>query len=400
MKAVGVAGVGSVIASSQVLAQSATPEPAAAAAPSASVPQMPLHPFGKTGVKVPMLGLGGIFDIAANQLVLQRALDFGVTYWDTASGYTNGNSEKGIGMYFEKNPEVRKRIFLVTKASGPHSPEGLTATLQESLQRMKTDHIDLYFLHGIRGGHELTDEIKGWAEKAKAANKIRFFGFSTHGGMEGSLQEAARLGWVDAIMLKYDYRLMRTDEMRAAMDACHQAGVGLTAMKTQGGGPFRPNDEADNKLAAHFIQRGFTPHQAKVKAVWENPQVACVCSQMSNLNVLESNVAAALDKTKLTAADHAALKQYAADTRSRFCAGCAQRCEGALQGAAPVADLMRCLMYHRHYGDRELALSVFRSLPAETRSKLPVLDFTPAEEACPHRLPIGDLMRQASRLLG
>src|SRR4029077_3452931 len=150
------------------------------------------------------------------------------------------------------------------KASGSHSPEGLTATLEESLHRMNTDYIDLYFLHGLRGGDEFTEEIKAWAEKAKAAKKIKFFGFSTHGNMEGSLQTAAKVGWVDGLMLKYDYRLMHTDAMRAAMDACAKAGVGLTAMKTQGGGPIRPENEADLKLAGQFVQRGFTSQQAKV----------------------------------------------------------------------------------------------------------------------------------------
>ena len=67
-----------------------------------------------------MLALGGIFDITTNQLVLQRALDFGVTYWDTANGYTNGNSEKGIGMFFEKNPTCARRSSSSPRPAVPH----------------------------------------------------------------------------------------------------------------------------------------------------------------------------------------------------------------------------------------------------------------------------------------
>src|SRR4029077_14840764 len=156
------------------------------------------------------------------------------------------------------------------------------------------------------------------------------------GNMEGSLQTAAKVGWVDGLMLKYDYRLMHTDAMRAAMDACAKAGVGLTAMKTQGGGPIRPENETDLKLAGQFVQRGFTSQQAKVKAVWENPQIASICSQMSSINVLESNVAAALDKTKLTAADHAALRLHAAETHGHYCAGCTHLCETAIDHEAPI----------------------------------------------------------------
>lgn len=396
VKIAGIVGVGSALVARRAVAQAAgtatTPENVAS-------PTVGLRTFGKTGEKVAMLSLGGIFDITSNQLVLQRALDFGVTYWDTANGYTNGNSERGIGMYFEKNPSVRKKIFLVTKAGGPRTAEHLDATLQESLNRMKTDYVDLFFLHGIRSGDELTPTMKDWAEKAKASKKIRFFGFSTHGNMENSLQAAAKLGWVDGIMLKYDYRLMRTDNMRSAMDACEKAGIGLTAMKTQGGGPVKTETEADLKLGGHFVKRGFTEHQARLKAVWENPQIASICSQMANVAFLTANVAAALDKTKLTAADHSALRQYAADTCARYCDGCTQICERALGQGLPVADVMRSLMYHRIYGDTALARETLAALPAELRNNLHAMDYTAAERVCPNRLPIARLMSQAGELM-
>ncbi|NIO07642.1 MAG: aldo/keto reductase, partial [Deltaproteobacteria bacterium] len=95
-------------------------------------------------VNVSCLSLGGIFDVTSNQLVLRQALNRGVTYWDTATSYVGGKSEIGIGKYFEKYPEARKKVFLVTK-SGASSPRGLTKHLNRSLDRMKTDYIDLFF---------------------------------------------------------------------------------------------------------------------------------------------------------------------------------------------------------------------------------------------------------------
>jgi len=393
IKAVGVTGMGSILAGSRAISQTAP-------APAATPPTMPLRSFGKTGVKVPMLALGGIFDIVANQLVLQRALDFGVTYWDTANSYTNGNSEKGIGMFLEKNPDVRKRIFLVTKAGGPHTSAGMSSMLELSLRRVKTDYIDLFFMHGIGDGAELTDEMKAWAEKAKASKKIRFFGFSCHGNMENCLPVAAKAGWIDGIMLKYDYRLMHTGVMRAALDACEKAGIGLTAMKTQSKQSFNLENEADLKLGGHFVKSGFTDYQARLKAVWENPQIAAICSQMPNVAVLAANVAAALDKTKLTSADHAALRVYAEETRSGHCAGCAHLCEAALGHAVPVADVMRSLMYHHGYDDTRLARETFIGIPENVRRQLAVLDYSAAEGVCPNRLPIARLMREAGELLG
>jgi predicted aldo/keto reductase-like oxidoreductase len=397
IKAAGIAGVGSAIGAGQALAQAGAP-PTGAAAPAAPVAKVATRPFGKTGVKVPILALGGIFDITMNQLVLQRALDFGVTYWDTANSYNGGKSETGIGMFFEKNPNIRKEIFLVTK-SGDHSPGGMTRHLDESLQRMQTDHVDLFFLHGLKDGNRLTNEVKAWAATAKASKKIRFFGLSTHENMEECLLAAARAGWIDGIMLKYDYRLMHEDNMRAAMDACEKAGIGLTAMKTQSKEPIKTETEADLKLGGYFVKRGFTEHQARLKAVWENPQIASICSAMTNVTVLTANVAAALDKTKLTAADHAVLREYAEATRSRHCAGCTHFCEAALGNQVPVGDMMRALMYHRSYGDQELARTVFNQLPETARRGLGGFNYAAAERACPHNLPIAQLMREAGELL-
>jgi predicted aldo/keto reductase-like oxidoreductase len=152
------------------------------------------------------------------------------------------------------------------------------------------------------------------------------------------------------------------------------------------------------KLGGHFIKSGFSQQQAQLKALWENPQLATLCSQMGSVTVLHSNIAAALDKTALTAADHAALREYAEATRSRHCAGCTQFCETALNNQVPVGDVMRALMYHRSYGDQELARKVFGQLPETARRGLAGFDYAAAERACPHGLPIGQLMREADEL--
>ena len=89
VKTLGVVGVGSMVGASQTLAQSNAP--AATAAPASVKPvKIPTRTFGRTGVPVSMLALGGIFDIESNQFVLKQALDWGVTYWDTAAGYNGG----------------------------------------------------------------------------------------------------------------------------------------------------------------------------------------------------------------------------------------------------------------------------------------------------------------------
>ena len=76
---------------------------------------VPRRVLGKTGVSVPILGLGGTMDTINNQLLIKQALKSGINYWDTARGYGNGLSEEGFGRYLARHPELRKDVFIVTK---------------------------------------------------------------------------------------------------------------------------------------------------------------------------------------------------------------------------------------------------------------------------------------------
>jgi predicted aldo/keto reductase-like oxidoreductase len=397
VKAVGIAGAGAMVGSRSALAQAAAPFGGEAKPAKTEATRVPTRALGKTGVRVSMLAQGGIFDITSNQLVLKQALDWGVTYWDTAPSYAGGKSEEGIGMFFEKSPQARREVFLVTKA-GAHEPAAMTESLNQSLARMKTDYVDAFFLHGLPGVGALTDDIKAWAEKAKADKKIKFFGFSTHSNMEACLTGAAKLGWVDVIMLAYNYRVMNTDAMKAAVEAAAKAGIGLCAMKTQAR-RSRGDDQADAKLLDHFEQRGFSAEQAKLKAVWETPQIASVCSAMYTTSVLSSNVAAATDQVKLSGQDRAALAAAASASCAGYCAGCTRFCEGAVANQAPIGDVMRSLMYNHGYGDHAYARETFASLPVEARQRLAITDFSAAERVCPNRLPIASFVGEAMELL-
>ena len=388
LKTAGIAGLGSVVAPMTGLVNA-----------SENNQTVPTRPFGKTGEQVSILSLGGMFDIGSNQLMLRQAVNWGVTYWDTAHSYSGGRSEKGIGKYFTRYPQDRKKIFLVTK-SGAWSLKGMTRELNESLERMRTDYIDLFFVHGIRSISAMDDDIKAWGERAKREGKIRFFGFSTHSNMEECLLQGASLGWIDGIMMTYNYRLMHSDDMRRAVDACVRAGVGLTAMKTQGGGQVRTDSETELKLAGRFLEKGFTDAQAKLKAVWQNPQISSICSQMPNMTILMSNVAAARDKTRLSARDNELLQQYARETRSAYCTGCTDICESCVQGKAPIGDVMRYLMYCNSYDDYGLAAARFKKIPQKIRTGLTRLDYSMAERKCPQGLPIARLMQEAKKKLG
>ena len=359
---------------------------------------VPRRPFGRSGVMVSALSLGGMFDILNNRLMLAKALDWGINYWDTAEGYGGGRSEEGIGRWFTRNPATREQVFLVTKLS-PRRGRDFTPRLEESLKRLHTDYIDLFFVHGIRSIDDIPDDLASWSQAMKKAGKIRLFGFSTHSNMEGCLAGTAKLSWIDGIMFTYNYRLMHEAPMREAVDACHRAGIGLTAMKTQGGGPLKSDSQSEIEMAGRFMQKGFTEHQAKLMAVWQDKRIAAICSQMPNLTILAANAVAAGDHTRLSQSDRALLARYARETGRDYCAGCGRLCSEALAQKVPVNDVMRCLMYLNAYRDLGLARSAFEALPDETGALLARLDFSAAERACPRDLPIARLMQEAASRL-
>jgi hypothetical protein len=359
--------------------------------------RMPTRTFGRTGIQVPVLSLGGMFDTGANQLILKQALRWGVTYWDTADCYGSGVSETGIGKYFTKYPQDRRKVFLVTK-SDSRDPDGMSRLLARSLKRMNTSYIDLYFLHGVRAIDELNERTRKWAQKAKADGKIKFFGFSTHKNMAELLAAAAKLDYIDGIMLAYNFRIMHEPEMKDAIDACVQAGIGLTAMKTQAERSWLGGSRAEKagvELVEAFLKKGMTEHQAKLKAVWTNPHIASICSQMPDMTILKANVAAAMDSVPLTSRQMRLLEQYALETADQYCAGCGHICETAVAGRVPIGDIMRFHMYRQSYARLDWAREHFRRLGPDVHRRMVDTDYAAAENCCPQRMPIARLMRQA-----
>ncbi|MFZ2148833.1 MAG: aldo/keto reductase [Sedimentisphaerales bacterium] len=400
LKTVGAAGLSSVLASTGAIGGSDKSNNTEETKESA-LEQVPKRKLGKTGVKVPSLSFGTLRVDTENQILLRRNLQLGVNYWDTAYNYSGGNSELGIGKFLSKNPDVRKKLFLVTKASGAKTVADIEKRLQTSLERMNTDYIDLYDgVHGLSDPAQLTDELKQWAEGAKKRKLIRYFGFSTHSNTAKCLAAAAKLDWIDAIMTRYSFRDMQNAEMQAAMDACHKAKIGLVAMKTVGrasrrNGSQPTETDAEKKLTEHLLQRGFTQEQAAIKLVLEDKRISSACVGMQTIPILNANVAAVLDKTKLTQTDRNIFKEYAKATCSGYCAGCAHICNAALADVPYVSDIMRYLMYYNSYGDRDRARELFAQIPANVRSKLLGTDYSVAEARCPQRMPIRELVAEA-----
>ncbi|HZJ56313.1 MAG TPA: aldo/keto reductase [Myxococcaceae bacterium] len=381
-------GVGTAAGASLVEAPSAL-----AAAADAGLPQVPRRRLGKTGRDVPILLMGGSMSFDQRfDPKLAECLRFGVNYFDTADCYAGGGSETAIGNFLERSKK-RDSVWITTK-SDRWDPDGLEATLRTSLERLKTDHVDMYFLHMLEDASRISAETAKVAERMKKEGRIQHFGFSCHSGNVVELMTlAAKTTWVDAIMFRYNFRQYGNRELNVAIDACAKANIGLIAMKTQG------SEAGFADAWKKFEQTGrWTKHQAVLKAVWADPRISAAVSHMDNLEKLKQNIAAALDRSELGALDRQALERYAADTRSLACDGCDHHCNPAVAAPVQIGATLRCLMYHDVYGQPELARERFHALPTEAQ-RLAGVDFSGASRACPHGVDVVTLMDRASKVL-
>lgn len=387
----GLAGAGA--GALAVAAQSLGIGPAAAAAADPSLPQVPRRVLGRTGASVPILLMGGGMKLDPRfDPKLAEGLRFGLNYIDAADCYSGGTCEPAVASFVKRGVE-RKNYWITTK-SDKHDPAGFEATLVQSLEKLETDYVDMFFLHALKDESFINAEIQTTVERLKKEGKIRHFGFSCHdGNVVELLNLAAATPWVEAVMFRYNFREYGNTKLNKAIDACAKAKVGLIAMKTQG------SEASFQDAWQKFEQTGkWTKHQAVLKAVWADDRITAAVSHMDNMDKLKQNIAAALDRADLGAAEIEALRRYAEATRPYACDGCDHLC-GAMVGApVRIGATMRYLMYHDLYGEPEKARALFQALPAAARD-LAGVDFGPAGAACPHGVDVAAHMKRAAEVL-
>jgi uncharacterized protein len=384
---------GSAIGGGALLSQVGLAEFAAEAWAKDAQATLPRRTLGKTGEKVPVLLQGGSMSWDTKwDPKLAEAFKQGIDYFDTAWVYSGGTSEQAIGSFLERT-KMRKKVWITSK-SNKHDPAGFESRLGESLARMKTDHVDMYYLHGIDDPGLLSTEMMKTVEKLKKEKKIRFFGFSCHdGNVAPLLQAAAKTPWVDSVMFRYNFRQYGNKDLNDAIDAAHKAKVGLIAMKTQG------SAISFEQEWQKFRQTGkWNKFQAVLKAVWADERITAAVSDMDSLEKIRENADAARDGQKLGALDLEELRRYAHATRGAACDGCDHHCGPAVGSGIPVGTVLRYLMYHDSYGKQAEARALYQALP-ESAKQWDVTRLPQGSAACPHGVDVAQYMGRARSVL-
>lgn len=292
---------------------------AAAALPSeVSATGLPMRPLGKTGERVSVLAFGGGShflgrvngDEQTVEKLVHRALELGISYFDTAAAYTFRPHERLSETYFGKVlPPHRDKIFLASK-SRERGGDAVRRSVEKSLELLHTDHLDLIQMHSLQELEELDQIAKpdgAWPalQRLKDEKMVRFVGATGHFNPQ-VLHQAIERFELDTLLVSLNaaqatHPLSMTpgqplaDFEKKLLPAAKEKGIGIIAMKVMGQGSIvgEGNGKASPEELIHYAL---------------SLPVASVDIAHTSLPILEQNVAAAKRFRPMSEAEMAELR--------------------------------------------------------------------------------------------
>jgi predicted aldo/keto reductase-like oxidoreductase len=347
--------------------------------------------------------------------MLHYAIDHGVNYLDTAYNYHEGNSERFLGRALKGG--YREKVKLATKLFPLSIKEynDFDVLLNEQLERLQTDHVDFYLLHGMncRWWPRLRDlDVLSWVEGAVSDGRINYLGFSFHDEWPFFQEIVDAYDKWTFCQIQYNY-----------MDITHQAGIkGLQYVASKGlavvimepllGGwlasapPSVQNlwDTASTKWA---------PAEWGLQWLWNQPEVSIVLSGMSTMQQVKENVASAdrssinmLSEEDLMLVDQ--VREAYQGLRPILCTGCnyCMPCPNGVDIAYNFKLYNDGVMHERENPQR--ARGWYRFMESgyegdyhrEKGQAALCIQCQECEEKCPQSIPISELMPIVHRVLG
>jgi predicted aldo/keto reductase-like oxidoreductase len=328
--------------------------------------------LGKTGLQVSTVGYGCM--ITSDGSVISRAADMGITYFDTARGYSKGNNERMVGAALKG---VRNKIVLSSKSEAKTAPEAI-AELDTSLKELGTDHLDIWYMHSRDTVAAIPDELVTVWENAKTQGKIRHIGISTH-NPSAILDRVLSVGKFEVLLSTYSFATPTKND--DAYNKLTAAGIGLVAMKVMA--PAARAKKPNGPLAA-------------LKWVLRDTRIATTVPSMTDMDQLEMNFRAMAEP--FGAEDQQLLARIDREIRPLYCRMCYQ-CSGQCPKGAAIPESIRYLSYADFYGQFGLGREHFLALPEEARA-VRCNDCASCQVRCPNGVHVSERLMRAQELFG
>ena len=288
--------------------------------------------LGKAGVKVSAIGIGcnqfgGKVNQEGTKAIVNRALELGINFFDTADVYSRGVSEEFLGAALEGQ---RERVVIATKGrykmgDGPNdqgaSRYHIMNAVEASLRRLKTDHIDLYQIHEWDEATSIHEMMRALDDLVRAG-KVRYIGASNFDAWQlcRSNDVAEMLGWEQFVTVQPHYHMLEREIERELVPYCAWAHIGILPYFPLAGGfltgkykrgepapagsrgeksPYvqkyltDANFDKLDKLQAFADSRGHTLHDLAFAWLLGNQQVASVIAGATSPEQVTANAATA-----------------------------------------------------------------------------------------------------------
>lgn len=345
--------------------------------------------LGRTGWEITVISFGAIKLPRASKgeatEVLNRALDLGINFIDTADCY--GDSEEKIGNALKNR---RHEFYLATKVD-QRDGKGARQTLERSLKRLQCDTIDLIQLHDCRDHDYDKAMAPGGAveelKKAQAEGKVREIGITCHSSIN-TMRRAIESGEFATIMVSYN--LLDSEHVGPeVIPSAYEHGMGVIAMKPLAGGRL-----ADMRELTDLKEGETSLAQSALQFVLSNDMVTCAIPGMTKVSELEQNIKVGQKVKKLSPQEIRNLVEKVGDVGKDFCRNCGY-CMPCPNGIN-IPDIFRFEGYYIRYGMKEWAKEQYSALDVKVEE---CAECEQCIEKCPYGLDIPRLLRRAAEVL-
>lgn len=362
--------------------------------------------FGNTPLTPSILGFGmmrlkkkedGSLDEDWAIKTLRYAIDRGLTYVDTA--YIYGDSERVTGLCLQDG--YREKVTLATKIPVAKftCEEDFERLLDEQLERLQTDHIDVYLLHALNRARwedkVLKYNVLAHAERARAAGKIRYFGFSFHDDLDLFKDILNAYDKWDMCQIQLNYMDTHCQAGLEGLRLAHEKGLAVVIMEPLRGGLLASVPE---DVAAMLPK---SPVESALDYLWNMKEVNVVLSGMSetvqveqNLTYAERACAGMLTPEERKAMEDAGDKMR--DTLTVPCTGCGY-CKVCPQEIA-IPEIFKIYNKHQTGNDPWGAGKAYQSLGDKNAQNC--ISCGACVEQCPQQIEIFQKLAQIHKRLG
>ncbi|MBU1319548.1 MAG: aldo/keto reductase [candidate division Zixibacteria bacterium] len=319
--------------------------------------------LGKSGPRIPIVSMGAMN--SNNPEIIEASFELGIRHFDTAANYQYGRNEQMLGRTIEKMG-VRDKVIIGTKVHTPAQRRGLSPkeskqkfikSVEASLKRLRTDYVDLLYVHDVGDVETIRDgAIQEAVSILKDQKKIRFAGAATHSNMADVINEITAGGFYDVVLTAINFTMADDAALLNSIKNAADKGVSIVAMKTLAGGSRWPNPESRRNYSSTTIAR------AALKWVMRNESICTCIPGYANYEHMNENFAMASD-LEYTDEEKSLLSDNSIILGLGFCRQC-RECLASCTSGTDIPTLMRTHMYSAQYSNFHHARMTLDEIPA------------------------------------